>query len=193
MEPSDDAYEPITREALLAEMRAGNDDIEEDDDEEYSEGYEPEITENYSYDYFYRVPYDYYEEIRDVLLDIIPDFRMRLKTNPATGNVVFAADIHSVFDISWYVLARALVDFGTPEDHAVTHGKENKANRSLNRQVICTCTICGKAFAREGNRRLICGDPECKRKYDADRQRQYRRNQKKKANISVKAERKNRE
>lgn len=104
---------------------------------------------------------------------------MRLKVNPVTQNVVFAADIQSVFDIAWYVPARALVDFGVPEDHAVIHGKEKKAQRASNRQVMCTCLICGKAFAREGNRRLICGDPECKRKYDADRQRQYRKNRKK--------------
>ena len=66
-----------------------------------------EVTKDRQHhDGFVRVPFDYYEELQQKMVDMMPDFRVRLKVNPKTRKMVFAADVHSVFDICWYTLAR---------------------------------------------------------------------------------------
>ena len=120
--------------------------------------------------WFAREPFDYYEELREQLMDMIPDFHMRLKINPRNNQVVFAADVHSVFDICWYTLARMLVDFGPPE--------EGGRIRELNEGAIITCLHCAEAFIRDNNRQLYCKKVECQRAHNAARQRKYRANKK---------------
>jgi ssDNA-binding Zn-finger/Zn-ribbon topoisomerase 1 len=119
---------------------------------------------------FAREPFDYYEELRDILIDIIPDFHMRLKLNPKNNSVVFAADVHSVFDIAWYTLARMIVDFGPPEEAGQRKDKYEGT--------LTTCPICGTAFIRRNNRHTYCGDPQCKKTYNAQRAKKSRRNKK---------------
>ena len=115
---------------------------------------------------FVREPFDYFDELRDQLMDIIPDFHMRLKVNPKNNNVVFAADVHSVFDIAWYSLARMIVDFGPPED---------AGQKKIKREgTLTTCPICGEAFIRRNNRHTYCDNIECKRAYDAQRAQKSR-------------------
>lgn len=67
-------------------------------------------------------PYDEYEKLRERLIDCIPDFKLRLKVNPQNNRLVFSADVNSVFDIAWYVLARMMSEDPAPEDF----GKEGK-------------------------------------------------------------------
>jgi len=43
---------------------------------------------------FKRTPFDYYEELQEIIADMIPDFRIRLKVDPRTRKLVFAADVH---------------------------------------------------------------------------------------------------
>ena len=62
-------------------------------------------------DWFVHEPADYIHDILDLLLDTLPNFNMRLKRNPKDSKVVFAADVHSVFDIAYYTLARKLATF----------------------------------------------------------------------------------
>jgi len=119
---------------------------------------------------FARQPFDYFNDLRDILIDIIPDFHMRLKMNPKNSSVVFAADVHSVFDIAWYTLARMIVDFGPPEEA----GQRNEKYDGT----LTTCPICGTAFIRRNNRHTYCGDPQCKKAYDAQRAKKSRRNKK---------------
>ena len=119
---------------------------------------------------FARQPFDYFNDLRDILIDIIPDFHMRLKMNPKNNSVVFAADVHSVFDIAWYTLARMIVDFGPPEEAGQRKEKYEGT--------LTTCPICGTAFIRRNNRHTYCGDPQCKKAYDAQRAKKSRRNKK---------------
>lgn len=44
---------------------------------------------------FARPVFDDYKQLQEKLVDMIPDFRIRLKVNPKTRKLVFAADIHA--------------------------------------------------------------------------------------------------
>ena len=44
------------------------------------------------------------------MIDMFPDFRMRLKQYKKTGKVMFGADILSVFDICGYTYSRIVGD-----------------------------------------------------------------------------------
>lgn len=144
--------EKITPDQLLAEVIA-------DGKKKKEQGYEVTTC-------FVREPFDYYEDLRDRLIELIPDFRMRLKVNPKNNQVIFAADVDSVFDICWYTLAHMIVDFGPPE--------EGGRIRQLTEGTLITCLHCGEAFIRDNNRQLYCKKVECQRAHNAARQRRYR-------------------
>lgn len=115
---------------------------------------------------FVREPYDYYEELRDTLIEAIPDFKMRLKVNPATNRLVFSADVESVFDICWYTLARMLSEDPAPEDK----GKEDDRPEGI---MIC-CHNCGDFLVRRNSRQEYCDKDECQRARNARNQKNYR-------------------
>ena len=124
-------------------------------------------------------PIDDFYELRGKLMDMIPGFHMRLKVDPKSDKVVFAADVHSIFDIAWYTLARYMVDVQlTDEGTTETQYSDGK---------VCVCKCCGKAFVRtaDQNRRQYCGDPECERK--RARERTKRKREKDKIEASKKA------
>ena len=125
------------------------------------------------YDDFACPPFDYYEELQEKMVDIMPDFRIRLKVNPRTRKVVFAADVHSVFDICWYTLARKMSEDVTPEDKGTSADKKEKLE-----SVVLSCPFCGEAFVRRGNRAVICGKPECEKARKAMNQRNSRKKRK---------------
>ena len=81
--------------------------------------------------------FDYYEELRNQLMDMIQHFHTRLKVNSKNNQVVFASDIHSVFDICWYTLARIIIDFGPPEEGGRT--------RELSEDALITYLHCAEA------------------------------------------------
>ena len=154
-----DAYAPITPAELLKEMQETKSPIHVNTQDEG----------------FARVPFDDYAELRDKLIDMIPDFRMRLKVNLKKTRVVLAADIHSVFDIAWFTLAKKICEDSMPN--------LKKAMSSLDqneRPVVLSCLVCGKAFVRKGkaNRKLYCGDPECNKRRLALNTRNFRKRQK---------------
>ena len=113
-------------------------------------------------------PIDDFYSLRGKLMEMIPDFRMRLKVNPKTDKVVFAADVHSVFDIAWYTLARYMVDVQLTD--------EGTNERRYSEAKVCVCKCCGKAFIRPAkqNRRQYCGEPDCDRKRTRERVRHKR-------------------
>ena len=115
--------------------------------------------------------YEFYT-LRGKLMDMIPDFHMRLKIDPKTDKVVFAADVHSIFDIAWYTLARYMVDVQLTDEGTV--------ERQYFDGIVCVCKCCGKAFVRYSNenRRQYCGDSECARKRARERQKRSRENNK---------------
>lgn len=125
------------------------------------------------YDDFARTPFDYYEELQEKMVDIMPDFRIRLKVNPRTKKMVFAADVHSVFDICWYTLARKMSEVVAPEDKGTSADKKEKLE-----SVVLSCPFCGEAFVRRGNRAVICGKPECEKARKAMNQRNSRKKRK---------------
>lgn len=100
---------------------------------------------------------DFYA-LRGQLMEMIPDFHMRLKVDPKTDKVVFAADVHSIFDIAWYTLARYLVDVQLTDEETLE--KQYPDGK------VCVCKCCGNAFVRtaDQNRRQYCGEPYCERK-----------------------------
>ena len=155
-----DRYAPMTREAWKKELKkiaTTNRKYEH-----FIEEYKSEL------DQYTRDPiYEFYT-LRNKLMDMIPDFHMRLKVDPATDKVVFAADVHSVFDIAWYTLARYLVDVQLTDEGT----KERKYSNSI----VCVCKCCGKAFVRSTNenRKQYCGDPECNRKRARERTQRKR-------------------
>ena len=124
---------------------------------------------------FARVPFDDYEELRDKLIDMLPDFRLRLKVNHKKNRVVLAADVHSVFDIAWFTLAKKLC-----EDPLPKLKKKLAELDSDERSVILTCPICGRAFVRKGkgSRRIYCGTRECEKRRLAQNTRNTRKRQK---------------
>ena len=67
---------------------------------------------------FATTPYDDYDELRNALIDIIPEFTMKLKVDSCTNRLEFSTDINSVFDIAWLTLARMLSEDPAPEEKA---------------------------------------------------------------------------
>lgn len=57
-----------------------------------------------------------YDVLMSKLLDLLPDFRMRLNIDKKSHKVMFGADIQSIFDIAWYTFARMTADIAPPFD-----------------------------------------------------------------------------
>ena len=107
------------------------------------------------------------------MVDIMPDFRIRLKVNPRTRKMVFAADVHSVFDICWYTLARKMSEDVAPEDKGTSADKKEKRDG-----VVLSCPFCGEAFVRRWNRTKTCGSVKCEKARKAMNQRNSRKKRK---------------
>ena len=109
-----------------------------------------------------RVLEDYNDLIFKVI-DMFPDFRMRLKLDKKTGKVMFGADIQSVFDICWYTFSRIVADVAPPVDEDLDYFESQGS--------ILSCLACGKYFVRRSSRQLYCDSWDCQ----AERNRRNRR------------------
>ena len=131
---------------------------------EYEKTHQPERP---PCDTFAYEPFDDYEEVREKLMDLFPDFKFRLKTNPADGRVVLAAVVDSVFDIAWYALAHLMTeepmlkDLGTRETNL--------------KGIMATCKNCGRLFIRYNSRNNYCEREECQKARNAKNQREFRK------------------
>ncbi len=137
--------------------------------EEHQKRYEKFIEQHKDELYKYiPEPIDDFYRLRGRLMDMIPDFHMRLKVDSKSDKVVFAADVHSIFDIAWYTLARYMVDVQLA-DEGITEKRYSNGK-------VCVCKCCGKAFVRtaDQNRRQYCGDPACERKRARERTQRKR-------------------
>lgn len=140
---------------LLKEMRIEREYLEAHPVEEPPEGE------------FFTEPYDEYEQLRSCLMECIPDFKLRLKVNPQNNRLVFSADVNSVFDIAWYVLARMMSEDPAPEDF----GREDERPEGI---MIC-CHHCGRFFIRNARHQQYCDRTECQKARNAKNQRDFRR------------------
>ena len=88
----------------------------------------------------------------------MPDFRVRLKVNPRTRKMVFATDVHSVFDICWYTLARKMSEDVAPEDKGPSADKKEKPEG-----VVMSCPFCEKHLSAGVSVLLFAGNRSAKR------------------------------
>mgnify|MGYP000009741286 len=115
---------------------------------------------------FATTSYDDYDELRNALIDIIPEFTMKLKVDPRTNRLEFSTDINSVFDIAWLTLARMLSEDPAPEDK----GKSDNRPEGI----MIRCRNCGKFIIRKSNRQEFCDAEECQKVRNARKQKAYR-------------------
>ena len=115
---------------------------------------------------FAREPFDDYENLRNTLIETIPDFKMRLKVDPKTNRLTFSADVNSVFEIAWYTLARMMSEDVSPEEK----GTEEERPEGV---MIC-CRNCGQFFIRRNNRQEFCDLPECQKARNRINQKRFR-------------------
>lgn len=104
-----------------------------------------------------------YNDLIFKVIDMFPDFRMRLKLDKKTGKVMFGADVQSVFDICWYTFSRIVADVAPPVDEDLDYFESQGS--------ILSCLACGKYFVRRSSRQLYCDNPNCQ----AERNRKNRR------------------
>ena len=104
-----------------------------------------------------------YNILMEKLLDLFPDFRMKLKVDKKTHKIMFGANIQSIFDIAWYTFARLTADVAPPMD--------NDLDYMFAQGSILTCMCCGEYFLRRSSRQLYCDNPNCQ----AERNRKNRR------------------
>ena len=112
--------------------------------------YKAQLLENYN-DHIFQI------------IDMFPDFRMRLKLDRNTGKVMFGADVQSVFDICWYTFSRLVADVAPPID--------DDPDYLYSQGSILSCLACGEYFVRHSSRQLYCSSWGCQ----AERNRRNRR------------------
>ncbi len=104
-----------------------------------------------------------YNDLIFKMIDMFPDFRMRLKLDKKTGKVMFGADVKSVFDIAWYTFSRIVADVAPPIDEDPDY--------MYSQGSILSCLACGKYFVRHSSRQQYCDSWDCQ----AERNRRNRR------------------
>lgn len=110
---------------------------------------------------------DGYEELRNKLIECIPNFNTRLKVNTQTGKLLFSVDVYSVFDIAWYTFAKML-----SVDSSLEY-KRKKTERTEGIMICCKC--CGDFLFRRSARQEYCDKEECQKARKAQNQKDFRR------------------
>jgi hypothetical protein len=99
------------------------------------------------------------------LLEMFPDFKMRVRQDRKTHKIEMGADIHSVFDIAWYSFARMVSDVAPPAD--------TDPNYMFSQGTILTCMACGRYFVRHSSRQRYCDNPNCQAERNNRKARAY--------------------
>lgn len=142
------------REDLLVDMKRGNEYVASHLVEQPPEGE------------FATIPYDDYYALRNRLIECIPNFNIRLKTDPRTRKLEFSTDVNSVFDIAWYTFARMLSEDPLPENK----GKQDSRPEGI----MIRCRNCGKFIIRKSNRQEYCDSDVCQKVRNARKQKAFR-------------------
>lgn len=91
---------------------------------------------------------------------------MKLKLNTVTGRFEFSEDTDSVFDITWYTLARMISEYPA---------LKNRTNEEARPEgIMICCRNCGKFIIRKSNRHEFCDAEECQKARNARKQKAYR-------------------
>ncbi len=96
---------------------------------------------------------DDFTDLQNLLLSLFPEFNMKLKANPRTKRVVYAADVQSVFDICWYTLSRMVADDAPPMDY--------DSDSEFAEGSILSCLGCGDFYIRKSSTQKYCDRPDC--------------------------------
>lgn len=115
-------------------------------------------------EYLEHVNADYDDRLFD-LLEMFPDFKMRVKQDRKTHKAEMCAEIHSVFDIAWYAFARMVADVAPPADTDLDY--------MFSQGSILTCMGCGEYFVRHSSRQRYCDNPACKAERNNRKARAY--------------------
>lgn len=115
-------------------------------------------------DYLRSVSEDY-DELIFHLIDLFPDFRLRLKQDQKTHKIELVADIDSVFDIAWYTFARLVATVAPPVDTDLRY--------EYSQGSILTCMACGEYFVRHSSRQRYCDSPDCQAERNKRKSRAY--------------------
>lgn len=94
-----------------------------------------------------------YRTLSENLVDLFPNFEMRLKYDLRHKKIEYGADIHSVFDIAWYTFARMVADTAPPLDIS--------DDEFYSRGSILSCMACGEYFVRRSSNQRYCTKPDC--------------------------------
>ncbi|MCD8009056.1 MAG: hypothetical protein LUF68_09050 [Clostridiales bacterium] len=106
-----------------------------------------------------------YRYLKGCVLDMMPDFRMRLKQDKKKGTIMFGADTQSIFDICWYSFARMIADVAPSADEDLNYMQSTGS--------ILYCMSCGDYFVRHSSRQLYCSKPNCQAERNKRKSRAY--------------------
>lgn len=90
----------------------------------------------------------------DLLFDVVemfPDFTMRLRQGRKNHKIEMAADVHSAFNIAWYAFAHMVADVAPPAD--------TDPNYDFSQSSILTRMACGDYFVRHSSRQRYRNSP----------------------------------
>lgn len=118
-----------------------------------TEGAESDKEDSDTHKPFIKYVLDDFADLQNLLLSLFPEFQMKLKVNPRTKRVVYAADVQSVFDICWYTLSRMVADDAPPMDY--------DSDNEFAEGSILSCLCCGEFFVRKSSTQKYCDKPDC--------------------------------
>ena len=124
---------------LMAEMQQ---------EAKYQESLREEDTTPEKYRRFKKEPDPNDPELIKILLDGFPTVEMRMRYEKQDGAFIYAADIHSVFDIAWLTFSKLLTMDVSLQDEP---GKYKQKN----------CVCCGRPFIPDGPRQTFCNANPC--------------------------------
>lgn len=94
-----------------------------------------------------------YDDLLFNVVEMFPDFTMRLRQDRRNHKIEMAADVYSVFDIAWYAFAQMIADVAPPADI--------DPNYDFSQGSILTCMACSNYFVRHSSRQRYCNNPDC--------------------------------
>lgn len=106
------------------------------------------------------------ENILQFLSSMIPDINMTLKIED--GKVKFTANVNSVFDISWYTIARLMAVNGGLNDF-----DPNITSEDWSEGYAQECQSCGQYFIRTNNRQKYCMRTDCQADRNRRKQKEF--------------------
>lgn len=106
------------------------------------------------------------DNLLDTLIDLFPDFTMRLKKDPATNEIRIVVDVNSIFEISWLAFAKIVDEDSNSEIEREFEDDDDYDPYDIYpkfKGYFC-CLNCKKYFPKTTNgKQRYCSAPECKK------------------------------